>query len=137
MPAEGGEPVQVTDQGGYVAFESFDGRTLYYTKTGRRFTSSPLFARPVSGGPERQVLDAVYDRAFAVAQGGIYYIEQAGEDRKCPLMFFELSSGRSRLLTKIEGDPGLGLSVSPDGGQLLYSLATLANADLVLVENFR
>jgi len=52
-------------------------------------------------------------------------------------MFLELSSGKSRLLNKIEGEPSLGLSVSSDGRQVLHSLFTPSNADLVLVENFR
>ena len=91
----------------------------------------------MSGGPERQVLDSIYARAFAVAAGGICYIERPGEDRKFPLKFFEFSTGKSTLLTKIEGEPSLGLTVSPDGRRVLYSLYTRANADLVLVENFR
>jgi Tol biopolymer transport system component len=129
--------VQITDQGGYVAFESADGRTLYYTKTGQLSTSSPLFVRPLSGGPERRVLDSVYDRAFAVVSSGIYYIDQPGHDGHYPLKFFEFSSGKSRLLSRIERRPSFGLSVSPDGRQILYSLVTVATADLVLVENFR
>ena len=35
MPADGGDAIQVTRNGGYVAFESVDGEFLYYVKHAR------------------------------------------------------------------------------------------------------
>ncbi len=32
MPVAGGQPTQITEQGGFEGFESFDGKYLYYTK---------------------------------------------------------------------------------------------------------
>ena len=40
-PADGGDAVQVTKNGGWVAFESADGASLYYTKD-RLCLSAPL-----------------------------------------------------------------------------------------------
>ena len=52
----------------------------------------------------------------------------------------EVSRLRERPKTafdRIEGSPWLGLSVSPDGRQVLYTLHAQGNSDLTLVENFR
>jgi Tol biopolymer transport system component/predicted Ser/Thr protein kinase len=136
IPTAGGESVQVTDRGGNVAFESGDGKTLYYTKS-IGLASVPLFARSLAGGPERQVLDSVFGRAFFPVEDGIYYIERAGKDGARPLQFFDLTTGRSRVLTRIEGQLGSGFTVSPDRRTFLFTVSKPLNFDLLLVENFR
>lgn len=73
MRFEGGEAFQVTDNGGYVAFESWDGKILCYLKASSsslRFIQ-PLYARALAGGPERQIIDAVAVRAFYPVKNGI------------------------------------------------------------------
>jgi hypothetical protein len=47
MPAEGGDTIQVTANGGYVAFESIDGTSLYYAK---RPIESTLWTKPRPSG---------------------------------------------------------------------------------------
>ena len=64
VPFAGGTQERITTDGGYTAFESTDGRTLFFTKP----TFSSLFAQPLSGGPERQVLPSVYASAFVPVQ---------------------------------------------------------------------
>src|SRR5215813_3534161 len=66
MPANGGLKVQVTTKGGYVAFESVDGKFLYYLKE----RSGPLWKMPVGGGEESQVIQLVIQKAFEVAKNG-------------------------------------------------------------------
>ena len=72
FPFAGGPREQVTRNGGYTAYESVDGETLFYTKG--RGNSEPLFARLLTGGAERQVLPAVYLKSFFPVAEGIYYI---------------------------------------------------------------
>jgi Tol biopolymer transport system component len=137
IPAAGGESVQVTDKGGSVAFESWDGKTLYYTKSSG-LAPVPLFARSPADGPERQILDSVVPRAFFVpVEDGIYHIARADRDGAYPLQFFDLATGRSRVLTRIEGRLWWGLTVSPDRKTFLFSVVKPLNYDLMLVENFR
>jgi Tol biopolymer transport system component/predicted Ser/Thr protein kinase len=136
IPAAGGESVQVTDNGGYRAFESWDGKTLYYTKD-PGLSSAPLFAKPLAGGPERQVLDSVVWRAFFPVENGIYHIARADKDGAYPLQLFDFATGESRLLTRIEAQPYLGLTVSPDRKTVLFTVAKPINYDLMLIENFR
>jgi serine/threonine protein kinase len=134
VPFSGGAPERVTANGGYVAFESADGKSLFYTKSAG---TSPLFAQPLSGGPERQVLPAVSQRAFVPVEDGIYYIDRREEDRKYSLQFFQFSSNTSRLLTNIEGFVYLGLSVSPDRQTILFSKSATNGANLMMIENFQ
>jgi Tol biopolymer transport system component len=141
IPAAGGESMQVTDRGGYVAFESWDGKTLYYTKSAGvnvDLAPGPLFARSLAGGPERQVLDSVVARAFFPVEDGIYYIARHDNEGAWPLQFFDLATGRSRVLTRIEGQLWLGgLTVSPDRKIFLFTVNKPLNFDLMLIENFR
>jgi len=132
VPFAGGPAEQITQNGGNVAFESADGKNLYYVKS----DSSPLFTMALAGGPERQVLDSVVSRAFVVMEDGIFYISRL-EDGLYPLRFFQFSNSQSRVLTSFEGPLGLGLTVSPDRKTWLFSKSTVSGSDLMLVENFR
>jgi hypothetical protein len=96
-----------------------------------------VFAKPLSGGEERQVLPYIHYRAFAPVADGIYYIGQRSDEGYYPLEFFQFSSGKSRLLTKIEGYPSYGLSVSPDRKTILFSKSATSGADLMMIENFQ
>jgi dipeptidyl aminopeptidase/acylaminoacyl peptidase len=131
---EGGGAVQITDRGGYVPVESADGRTLYYTKMGTAL--SPLFARPVAGGEEHQVLNTVSPRSFMVTADGIYYLEP-GLDLGFALKFFRFTQSTSEVVTVVDQPPGFGVSVSPDRRRFLFTVRTEPNRDLMLVENFQ
>ena len=51
MHSAGGPAVQVTNHGGYAAFESLDGKFLYYTK----YQAVPgIWRIPTSGGEETE-----------------------------------------------------------------------------------
>jgi len=132
-PFAGGGAEQVTKGGGFVAYESADGTTLFYTKA----DPSPLFSKPLSGGAERQVLDWVSQRAFVPVDDGIYYIgRRTGNNGQYPLEFFQFSSQTSRVLTNIDGAISYGLSVSPDRTAILFSQTVTLGADLMMIENF-
>ncbi len=137
-PAAGGEDVLITRDGGFEAFESCDGKTLYYTKETSTRTS-PLFARPVAGGEERQVLDSVHLLSFSLAEEGIYHVVPRGllVPFGFEIRFLDFATGEDRVLHTIELRPIQGLTVSPDGKTILYTAVAAYNADLMLVENFR
>jgi hypothetical protein len=52
------------------------------------------------------------------------------------LRFLDFSSGGSHVLATVQS-LGRGLTVSPDGGTILYSVRKPPNVDLMLIENFR
>jgi Tol biopolymer transport system component len=133
VSAGGGEAVLVTRNGGGPAFESFDGKSIYYLKGDY---SGGLWKMLVSGGEESQVLSSVVQRAFSLVSGGIYFIPASGADGKSSLQFLSFATGKVKTIAPISGSPGEGLSVSPDGRFILYTQVDEAS-DLMLVENFR
>ena len=115
-PAGGGEAIQVTRNGGWAAFESPDGKSLYYTKGEG---STGLWKMLVSGGEETQVLPSVDERAFSLVNDGIYFIPEPGADGKYSIQFLSFATGKVKTVVPIPGPLSLGLSVSPDGRYLL------------------
>ena len=133
IPFRGGSPEQVTTRGGFNAYESADGKSLYYTKE----DSGPLFAKRLPGGEEHQLLPYIYLRSFFPEDDGIYYIGRRTDEGYYPLEFFQFSNSVSRVLAKIEGGVFVGLSVSPDRKTILFSKTIAFGADLMMIENFQ
>jgi hypothetical protein len=52
-------------------------------------------------------------------------------------MLLDPDSGKSRLVSRIEGFAYLGLTVSADGKTVFFSAGNQMGADLMLVEGFR
>jgi hypothetical protein len=131
--------VQVTKKGGFAAFESPDGRYVYYAK-GQK--APGIWRVPVEGGEETQVLDQPkggYWGYWAVVDGGIYYVNT--EVRSHPtLEFFSFATGQVKQIAVMEKEAASlysGLAVSPDQRSILYAQVDQAESDIILVENFR
>ncbi len=138
MPAAGGTAVQVTQQGGFEAFESADGKTLYYTN---RFdlNSNSIWQMPVTGGAETQVLDQVHQGYWNVLEHGIYFINTKTSPQTT-IEFFSFATHQRTQLAVIEKElvwavPGF--AVSPDGHWMLLSMSDQNESDIMLMENFR
>ncbi len=142
----------MTRNGGYVAFESFDGSQVYYTQT--PVGSSRLWRIPTAGGNATPVLEGVSERAFEVLEKGIYYVERLGagakmdwgflvgndplgRDDQARLRFFEFASGRDTVLTELGERVRYGLAVSPNARTAVFSRLDNPTSDLMMVENFR
>jgi Tol biopolymer transport system component/predicted Ser/Thr protein kinase len=138
VPAEGGEAVQITKKGGFAAFESNDGKFVYYTK----FDSSGLWRVPVEGGDETMVLNqpkAGYWGHWAVADDGIYFVDPDAKPQAA-IEFFSFATSRVTQVGALDKSPYkwvAGLAVSPDGRWILYSQIDQIDNNIVLVENFR
>jgi Tol biopolymer transport system component len=132
--ANGGEAVQVTHKGGSIAFESSDGKFVYYTKSDGE---SSLWKVPVEGGEETEVLTSVARRAFAVVENEIYFISEPPSAANHFIQFLNLTSGKTKPVATIGKSRPSYLTVSPDGRWLLYSQDDQLGSDLMLVENFR
>jgi Tol biopolymer transport system component len=136
MPAEGGQAVQVTKKGGLAAFESPDGKTLYYAKG----QNAPgLWKLPVQGGEETPVLEqlgAGYWDYWAVMEDGIYFYDAGTK----AFEFFSFATRKITRIAKPEKEPfrhNAGFSVSPDGRWILCSQIDQDMSNIMLVENFR
>jgi Tol biopolymer transport system component/serine/threonine protein kinase len=141
IPADGGEARQVTRGGGSVAYESMDGKFLYYTK-GRNMAG--VWRAPVAGGEETLVLDthkAGYWSAWTVVEQGIYFLT-AEKLARPAIEFFSFTTGRVTEVAALAKpfrpwtNPE-GLSVSADGRWIVYTQEDRADMDIMLVENFR
>jgi Tol biopolymer transport system component len=140
VPLDGGQPAQITRGGGAEAAESPDGRLLYYTKVPE--AGPGLWRVPSGGGEEVRVLEAVRFGYWAVARGGIYFVDfDVPADAPRPVKFFSVQSRDVAQVGTVENTVSWtntpGFTVSPDGRWLLYSSLESSDADLMLVDRFR
>ena len=139
-PADGGAAVQVTRNGGFLAFESPDGRLVYYAKSG----APGIWSVPVGGGQERMVHHlpvAEYWDGWGVGRQGLYFVDVEAK----PHPAIELLSFATRRVTRIaeldtpsteSGRPAF-LSISPDERWIFFTQTVQAGSDIVMVEGFR
>lgn len=134
IPVEGGAAVQVTQQGGFEAFESTDGKMLYYSK------GNAIWRMEVAGGAETQLLDGIAWGYWAVTAQGICYLNRQATPRPAIELFNFATRQVSRLAT-VEKDPSIpsppGFAVSPDGRWILFKRIDQSDNDILLVENFQ
>jgi dipeptidyl aminopeptidase/acylaminoacyl peptidase len=137
MPSAGGPAVQMTHRGGFAAFESSDGKFLYYAKG---MTLPGLWRMATDGGEEVEVvrsLEAGYWGYWAVVDKGIYYLDTTA---KPAIAFLDFGTRRVTRVFDIENRPARqapGLAVSSDKQTILYTQLDTLSRDIMLVENFR
>ena len=132
VPPASGTPQQVTQNSGVEAFESPDGKLLYYTN------SQGLWAMPVKGGDPKQVLEGPLLLLYTVAGKSIYY----GTRNPPALWVLRTDTGQKFEYVRfpkagIGLDGGTVFSVSADERTILFSQTDRQESDLMLVENFR
>jgi len=131
-PAGGGAPQPVTQNSGVEAFESPDGRLLYYTN------SQGLWSQPVAGGDPKLVLEEPVLLLYALAGHSIYYAVHNPPG----LWVLRTDTGRKFEYVRFPKDDfgldgGTVFSVSADERTILFSRTDRLESDLMLVENFR
>jgi hypothetical protein len=140
MPVQGGDAMQVTKNGGFEAFESVDGRTLFYIKSG---AGPGLWSVSVAGGEEKLILDSVSHSYWGVADHGIYFVdflEASSPDAPELIKLFEPDTRRITVLGTIRKPverPVPGFCVGWDGRQILWAQIDRLESDLMMIENFR
>ncbi|MGD0267828.1 MAG: winged helix-turn-helix domain-containing protein [Candidatus Sulfotelmatobacter sp.] len=138
---EGGEPEQITKDGGFAAFESPDGKSIYYAK----FNEGGIFQVAVDGGAEIKVVSEPSGGNwgyFAVGRDGLYFLGDTGTPAKQRpgFKYFDFATKKITVMGDMEKSPyegAPGLSVSPDGKYLLYVQLDEARNNLMMAENFR
>jgi Tol biopolymer transport system component len=134
---QGGPAMQVTKRNGGEAFESPDGKFVYYAM----IDTPGIWKVPTEGGEETQVLGQGGESLWVLAEGGIVFFYLKNPDGPT-LNLFSFSTRKTTLLRQFPKAPkvaggGNVLSVSPDGRWILYTQAEQSGSDLMLVENFR
>ena len=142
-PAAGGQAVQVTQRGGFEAFESFDGRFLYYTKPIGliwTFGLSSIWRMPVAGGEETRVVERTSAGYWGLLNDGLCYLDPSGLHLPFSIQYLNFATGQIKKVGSIVQEPDWNSSnfaVSPDGRWILYTKRPREERDLMLVENFQ
>lgn len=132
-----GHTTRVTHHGGFAAVESYDGKTVYYTK----FIGSGIWSIPVSGGEERRIVDAPhvgYWGHFAPTGSGIYLLD-ADASRGPTIMFYSFQTELLRPVLRLDQSPvpwQANLSASKDGLVLFFAQGE-HKSSVTMVENFQ
>jgi len=138
QPVQGGTAVQVTKtKGGEEAFESLDGKFVYYAK----LDVLGIWKVPVAGGEETRVLDQGGRNNWALTGHGICFFDLSGSTG-ITLKFYNFATGKVTLLRELSKDTRIDMSstaltVSPDGRWILYTQYDQSGSNLMLVENYR
>jgi Tol biopolymer transport system component/DNA-binding winged helix-turn-helix (wHTH) protein len=143
VPTQGGAAVQFTKKnGGAEAFETSDGKFVYYAK----LDAPGIWKVPAEGGEETKVLEQGGQGLWALTDQGICFFEvsnSAAETTTGPaLKFYSFALSRMSLLRVFPKETTIdtgstALAVSPDSRWLLYTQIDRVGSDLILVENFR
>jgi serine/threonine protein kinase len=134
MPATGGTAIQITKNGGGLAYESPDGELLYFSKP--EF-SGGLWKMNLRTGEEVQLLPSNAGFHFFVVTSGIYFMPEPGPNQASSVQFLSFATGKVKTVARTSGEPRDALCVSPDGRFLLFGQLDGSGSDLMLVENFR
>jgi hypothetical protein len=126
----------MTKRGGFAAFESFDGKMLYYAKG---MNVAGLWKVPVAGGEEQPVLEQLAAGLWGywslTAEGAYFY--DAGTNA---IEFFDFGTRKLTQIARPEKNPLFldpGLAISPDRRWILYAQEDRMEQHIMLVENFR
>ena len=136
IPSDGGEVVQITRQGGFEAFESPDGKSVFYSK-GRGVAG--LWRVSTDGGEESAVAElaeAGYWRYWTMTNKGIYFVVRV-ERPPYKIKFYNFNTGQTEEIVTMEKTPLWifpGLAASSDGKSILYSQFDQSASSIILAE---
>ena len=139
MPRDGGSAVAVTQGGGFEAMESLDGTKLYFA---RARGVKGLWSMPSSGGAAQAIagLEAVPAGRWGVTQDGVCYLDIPAGNQPKPIVCWNSATGKTSRVGVVEKpffNAPPSFTVSRDGRRFVWNQTDHADADLVLVENFR
>jgi dipeptidyl aminopeptidase/acylaminoacyl peptidase len=134
--------VQITQGGGFRAFESADGKYLYYAKgRGKR----GLWRRSLPSTPastEEPVLESLQEWGWWSLTGHIIYFLELppSVDPRVQLKALDLADNRIREITRVPYPVARetpAIAASQDGQHVVYVQIGSSDAHIMLVENFR
>ena len=134
MPVQGGDPIQLTRQGGISAVESSDGRYLYYSK----FEEGGVWRMTAEGRDETQLLDIGGDGwpNWALTAEGIYFLKFSKSSPPV-IQLLNFATGKTHSVWTLEREPGWGIDASSNGKSIVFTQGDFAESNLMMVENFR
>jgi Tol biopolymer transport system component/DNA-binding winged helix-turn-helix (wHTH) protein len=135
---EDGSERQLTAHGGFDPLESYDGRTIYYSK----FDEPGIWSMPASGGSESLVVagkpQVSYWGHWTVTETGLYLLDADAEPRPT-IEFYSFATRRTTPVLSLEKSFSpwqASLSASRDGRTVFYTQSDPQTV-IKMVENFR
>jgi Tol biopolymer transport system component/DNA-binding winged helix-turn-helix (wHTH) protein len=135
---ENGSERQLTEHRGFDPFESYNGRTIYYSKV----DEPGIWSMPASGGSESLIVagkpQLSYWGHWAVTERGLYLLDADAEPRPT-IEFYSFATRRITPVLSLEKIPSPGqpsLSASRDGRTVFYTQFDPQSA-IKMVEDFR
>jgi DNA-binding winged helix-turn-helix (wHTH) protein len=122
VPFSGGEAVQITRHGGFSAYESTDGQTLYYAKT--RYQNPEIWQVPATGGDETRValVHPTTWASWAITKDGILLLSDYHSSAS-QLEYFDFDTRSVHALATL-AKASFWLAASADGSSVWYSELT-------------
>ena len=146
QPSSGGAPVQITQNGGYLGRESFDGRWLYFSRWGgdsiwRIPGSRPNSRESVSS--DELVISLPYHpqpTGWTITSDEIFFVDRTGL-RSVAIRARNLSTSRTRtILTLPEvltDRSDTSVAVSPDGRWVTYTQLDRSGSNVMVTDESR
>jgi Tol biopolymer transport system component/DNA-binding winged helix-turn-helix (wHTH) protein len=136
-PASGGDAVLLSK--GTVVIngrESFDGKTVYFASNHDKSTLKQvaLLAQPGTESTVDRMPRIRTAELWTLSRAGIYFVP---DEAPRSLRYFDFATGQVRPIFEVDKDFSSGLSVSPDGRWIIYSLFGDENSDIIIVDRFR
>jgi eukaryotic-like serine/threonine-protein kinase len=139
--AAGGQPTQITHNGGFMARESGDGRRLYFSDHGKLCR----MGLPIDqfGHSTTEVVIGppfyVQDTGWALAPDEIFFTNGAAKGQAGSLRAYRISTGATRVilpsLRNFADSRDYSLTVSPHSKWILYSQLDRAGSNVMIAEN--
>ncbi|MBI2684879.1 MAG: PD40 domain-containing protein [Acidobacteria bacterium] len=132
--AAGGPVLQLTKNGGAEAYESRDGKTVFFVKS---VDQPGLWRIPTEGGPESLVNEGVWQGYWGVGNEDIYFaaIRQASMAYSLSAIHLKDNQARSLLPLNTKLVPLTpGFSITPDGSTLLLLQVDRNEADIMMID---
>ena len=133
LSVDGDDAEQITHGGALSAFESADGKWLYYVNDDK------LWRAPSEGGKGVLMMkDDIKYLGWRLAPEGAYYTRPAlgaGQSSN-EIRYIDFKSRKSSLVAELDGIIGPGMAISPDGRSLLFPKGEPRESDLMLIEGF-
>jgi Tol biopolymer transport system component len=138
-PASGGQPSQVTRDGGYMSRESPDRKWLYFSKSDQE----AIFRMPLSGvsGAEL-VVGAPYrvqSRGWSLTRSELFFVDRGTQDHSTVIRAYNPSTRAIRSIVSLDENftdrDDIGFSVSPDEKWVLYSQLDRSGSNVMLADS--
>jgi Tol biopolymer transport system component len=132
-PVDGGNAIPVTTRTGDQAFESPDGKTVYFIPPS---SESGIYQVPTAGAVETLVPgtgDYYVDRHWAISRDGIYFAGLGKSPRE--IVFYRFASGKIepvRQLRKPLFADNPSLAFNPSTGSLIYAQQDEENSSIMV-----